>query len=139
MWTTSLDLTDAYFQVLQIPEICLGRQDIRFQGDVFWPIYSPSSIYQSFPGSSSTFTQPVNFDPFLFGRFPVEKYVPISSERSCPFCVRFTTQTGFPNFMEEVGPSSQPRLHFSMGTLSDTSGASFSPRGKKKKKIYNFW
>jgi hypothetical protein len=26
-----------------------------------------------------------------------------------------------------------------MGTLSDTSGASFSPRGKKKKKIYNFW
>ena len=57
----------SYFpQVPQVPEICWGRQGIRFQGNAFWPIYSPSSIYQSFPGSSSTFTQPVNFDPFFF-------------------------------------------------------------------------
>jgi hypothetical protein len=51
MWTTSLDLTDAYFhipifpQVPQVPEICLGRQGIHFQDDAFWPIYSSSSIY----------------------------------------------------------------------------------------------
>ena len=32
----------------------------------------PSSINQNVPGSGSTFTQPVNFHPFLFGRFPVE-------------------------------------------------------------------
>jgi hypothetical protein len=41
----------SYFpQVLQVPEICLGRQGIhiRFQDDAFWPIYSPSSIYQNF-------------------------------------------------------------------------------------------
>jgi hypothetical protein len=121
----------SYFpQVLQIPEICLGRQGIRFQGDVFWPIYSPSSIYQSFPGSSSTFTQPVNFDPFLFGRFPVEKYVPISSERSYPFCDRVAPQTGFPNFKEEVGASTQPRLHFSRGTLSEDLGLVFPPGEK---------
>jgi hypothetical protein len=63
----------------------------------------PSSINQNVPGSGSTFTQPVNFHPFLFGRFPVEKYVPISSERSYPFCERFAPQNGFPYFMEEVG------------------------------------
>ena len=35
----------SYFhQVPQVPEICLGRQGIRFQDDAFWPIYSPSSI-----------------------------------------------------------------------------------------------
>ena len=136
MWTTSLDLTDAYFhiplfpQVPQVPEICLGRQGIRFQDDAFWPIYSPSSIYQNFPGSGSTFTQPVNFHPFLFGRFPVEKYVPISSERSYPFCDRVAPQTGFPNFMEEVGASTQPRLHFSRGTLSERPGTSFPPEEK---------
>jgi hypothetical protein len=57
----------SYFpQVPQVPEICLGRQGIRFQDDAFWPMYSPSSIYQNFPGSGSTFTQPVNFHPFLF-------------------------------------------------------------------------
>ena len=89
----------------QVPEICLGRQGIRFQDDAFWPIYSPSSIYQNCPGSGSTFIQPVNFHPFLFARFTVEKYVPISSERSYPFCDRFAPQTGFPNFMEEVGAS----------------------------------
>jgi hypothetical protein len=49
-------------------------------------------------------------DDFLFGRFPVEKYVPISSERSYPFCDRVAPQTGFPNFMEKVGASTQPRL-----------------------------
>ena len=43
---------------------------------------------------------------------------------------RVAPQTGFPNFMEEVGASPQPRRHFSRGTLSDRSGASFSPRGK---------
>ena len=32
--------------------------------------------------------------------------------------------------MEEVGASTQPRCHFSRGTLSDIPGASFSPRGK---------
>jgi hypothetical protein len=78
----------------------------------------------------STFTQPVNFHPFLFGRFPVEKYVPISSERSYPFCERFAPQNGFPYFMEEVGASTQPRLQFSRGTLSDIPGASVSPREK---------
>ena len=124
----------SYFpQVSQVPEIYLGRQGIRFQDNAFWPICSPSSIYQNFPGSGSTFTQPVNFHPFLFGRFPVEKCVPISSERSYPFCDRVAPQTGFPNFMEEVGACTytQPRLHFSRGTLSNRSGASFSPRGKK--------
>jgi hypothetical protein len=41
MWTTSLDLTRrllpySYFpQVPQVPEICLGRQGIRFQDDAF--------------------------------------------------------------------------------------------------------
>ena len=70
----------------------------------------PSSINQNVPGSGSTFTQPVNFHPFLFGRFPVEKYVPISSERSYPFCERFAPQNGFPYFMEEVGASTLPRL-----------------------------
>jgi hypothetical protein len=105
MWTTSLDLTYAYFhipispQVPLISEICLGK---RFQDDACWPIYSPSSINQNVPGSGSTFTQPVIFHPFLFGRFPVEKYVPISSEKSYPFCDRFAPQTGFPYFMEEV-------------------------------------
>jgi hypothetical protein len=98
MWRTSIDLTYAYFhipiypQVPQVPEICLG---MRFQDDVFWPIYSPSSINQNVPGSGSTFKQPVNFHQFLFGRFPVEKYVPISSEISYPFCDRFAPQTGF--------------------------------------------
>ena len=138
MWRTSLDLTYAYFhipiypQVPLVPKICLG---MRFQDDVFWPIYSPSSINQNVPGSGSTFKQPVNFHPFLFGRFPVEKYVPISSEISYPFCDRFVPQTGFPYFMEEVGASTQPRLYFSRGTLSDIPGASFSPRGKN----CNFW
>jgi hypothetical protein len=133
MWTTSLDLTDAYFHIpispkfRKVPEIFLGRQGIRFQDDAFWPIYSISSIYQNFPGSGSTFTQPVNLHPFLFRRFPVEKYVPISSERSYPFCDRVAPQTGFPNFMEEVGASTQPRLHFSRGTLSDRPGTSFPP------------
>ena len=89
----------------QVHEICLGRQGIRFQDDAFWPIYSPSSIYQNCPGSGSTFIQPVNFHPFLFGRFTVEKYVLISSERSYPLCDRVAPQTGFPNFMEEVGAS----------------------------------
>ena len=70
----------------------------------------PSSINQNVPGSGSTFTQPVNFHPFLFGRFPVEKYIPISSERSYPFCERCAPQNGFPYFMEEVGASTQPRL-----------------------------
>jgi hypothetical protein len=107
----------------------LGRQGIRFQDDAFWPIYSPSSIYQNFPGSGNTFTQPVNFHPFLFGRFPVEKYVPIS-ERSYPFCDRVAPQTGIPNFMEEVGASTQPRLRFTRGTLSDRPETSFLPRGK---------
>jgi hypothetical protein len=38
----------SYFsEVLQVPEICLGRQGIRFQDDAFWPIYSRSSIYQN--------------------------------------------------------------------------------------------
>ena len=32
--------------------------------------------------------------------------------------------------MEEVGASTQPRLHFSRGTLSDRPGTSFPPRGK---------
>ena len=58
------------------------------------------------------------------------KNVPISSERSYPFCDRVAPQTGFPNFMEEVGASTQPRLHFSRGTLSDRPGTSFPPRGK---------
>jgi hypothetical protein len=103
---------------------------MRFQDDAFWPIYSPSSIYQNFSDSGSTFTQPVHFHPILFGRFPVEKYVPISSERSYPFCDRVATQTGFPNFMEEVGASTQPRLHFSRGTLSDRPGVSFPQEEK---------
>jgi hypothetical protein len=112
----------SYFpQVPQVPEICLGRQGIRFQDDAFWPIYSPSSIYQNFPGSGSTFTQSVNFHPFLFERFPVDKYVPH---------LRDQTQTGFPNFMEEVGASTQPRLYFYRGILSDKPGASFPPEGK---------
>ena len=121
----------SYFpQVPPVTEICFGRQGIRFQDNAFWPIYSPSSIYQNFTGSGSTFTQPVNFHPFLFERFPVEKYVPISSERSYQFCDRVAPQTGFPNFMEEVGASTQPRLHFSRGTLSDRPGDSFSPEEK---------
>jgi hypothetical protein len=107
----------------------LRRQGIRFQDDTFWPIYSPSSIYQNFPGSGSTFTHSVNFHPFLFGQFPVGKYVPISSEKSYPFCDRAAPQTGFPNFMEEVGASTQPRLYFSRGTLSDRPGTSFPHRG----------
>jgi hypothetical protein len=32
--------------------------------------------------------------------------------------------------MEEVGASTQPRLHFSRGTLSDRPWTSFPPRGK---------
>jgi hypothetical protein len=32
--------------------------------------------------------------------------------------------------MEEGGASTQPRLHFSRGTLSDRPGTSFPPRGK---------
>jgi hypothetical protein len=48
-------------------------------------------------------------DGELFGRFPVEKYVPISSERSYSFCDRVAPQTGFPNFMEEVGVCRRPR------------------------------
>ena len=58
------------------------------------------------------------------------KYFPISSERSYPFCDRVAPQTGFPNFIEEVGASTQPRLHFSRGTLSDRPGASFPPEVK---------
>jgi hypothetical protein len=126
MWTTSLDLTDAYFHIPISPKFGKFLRFVwedrvyAFQDDALWPIYSPSSIYQNFPGSGSTFTLPaVNFRPFLFGRFPVEKYVPISSERSYSFCDRVAPQTGFPNFMEEVGASTQPRLHFCRGTLSD--------------------
>jgi hypothetical protein len=61
-------------------------------------------------------------DGELFGRFPVEKYVPISSERSYQFCDRVAPQTGFPNFMEEVGASTQPRFHFSRGDARTPSG-----------------
>ena len=128
MWTTSLNLTDADFYIPISPKF--RRQGIRFQDDAFWPIYSPSSFYQNFSGSGSTFTQSVNFHPFLFERFPVDKYVPLSSERSYPFCDRVAPQTGFPNFMEEFGASTQPRLHFYRGTLSDRPGASFPPEGK---------
>ena len=60
--------------------------------------------------------------------FPVEKYVPIS-ERSYPFCDRVAPQTGIPNFMEEVGASTQPRLRFTRGTLSDRPETSFLPTG----------
>jgi hypothetical protein len=87
-------------------------------------------------GSGSPFTQPVNFHPFLFELFPVELYLPISSERSYPFCDRVAPQTGFPNFMEEVGASFQPRFHFSRGTSSDRTGTSVPPRGKHCN--YNF-
>ena len=44
MWTTSLDLTDAYFHIpispkfRKVPEIFLGRQGIRFQDDTLWLI-----------------------------------------------------------------------------------------------------
>ena len=107
-----------------------GKTGYTLSRRCLWPIYNPSSIYQNFPGSGSTFTQSVNFHPFLFGRFPVEKYVSISSERPYPFCDRVAPQTGFLNCMEEVGASTQQRHHFSRGTLSDRPGTSFPPEGK---------
>ena len=104
---------------------------MRFQDDTFGLIYSPSSIYQNCSGSGSPFTKPVNFHPFLFGLFPVELYLPISSERSYPFCDRVAPQTGLPNFMEEVGASIQSRFHFSRGTLSDRLGQMVPPPKRK--------
>jgi hypothetical protein len=125
MWTTSLDLTDAYFHIPISPKF---RKFLRF----VWEdrVYAFKAMPFGLSTAPLVFTrvfqevvahlhsQSILIHFFLFGRFLIEKYVPIS------------TQTGFPNFMEEVGASSQPRPHFSRGTLSDTSGASFSHRGK---------
>ena len=125
MWTTSLDLTDAYFHIPISPKF---RKFLRFVGED--RVYAFKAMPFGLSTAPLVFTrvfqevvahlhsQSILIHFFLFGRFLIEKYVPIS------------TQTGFPNFMEEVGASSQPRPHFSRGTLSDTSGASFSHRGK---------
>ena len=48
MWTTSLDLTDAFFHIPISPKfgkflrfVFLGRQGMHLQDDAFWPIYTP--------------------------------------------------------------------------------------------------
>jgi hypothetical protein len=133
MWTTSLDLTDAYFHIPISPKfrkflILFGKRGYSLSRRYLLAYLHPSSIYQNCSGSGSPFTQPVNFHPFLFGLFPVELYLPISSERSYPFCDRVAPQTGLPNFMDEVGSSIQPRFHFSMGTISDRPGTSVPPQ-----------
>ena len=119
-----------FSQFSQVPEVCMGRSGVRFQGNAFWPFYCTPGFHQNFPGSGVPFTQPVNFHPFLFGRFPFEGHVPGYSTRSHPFGDRLAAQSGFPYFLEKVGNSSQSRFHFPGGTFSHRPGFCFPSRGQ---------
>ena len=114
----------------QVPEVCLGRESLCFQGNAFRPVDSTTSFHKGFSDGGFPSSQSVNFHPFLPGRFPSEESVTVSFEGSYSDSYRAYPQFGFPNFLEEIGNNSQSGFHFPGRTFSYRSGDGVSARGK---------
>ncbi|VDH94414.1 Hypothetical predicted protein [Mytilus galloprovincialis] len=136
MWTTSLDLSDAYFHIpifpnlQEIPSLRLEQQSFPVQGSPFWPVYSPFGFYQNHAGSYSSPTFPVYSDSFLPGRFPSQGILPNQIEGSDRFGHQLFSVPRFPYLLEKVRDNSVSRLCFPGRTFPNQCRPSPPTRGE---------
>ena len=121
MWTTSLDLTDAYFHIPISPKF---RKFLRFVWEdrvfafktmLFGLCTAPLVFTRIFQAVvAHLHSQSIFIHSYLDDSLSKNMSQFLLRNHSYPFCDRVAPQTGFPNFMEEVGASTQQRLHFHM-------------------------
>ncbi|VDI56241.1 Hypothetical predicted protein [Mytilus galloprovincialis] len=136
IWTTSLDLMDAYFH---IPISHKFRHFLRLvwadkvysfkvQGYAFWPGYCTPSFYQDFSDGAVLSSYSGSTRLLLPRRFSYQESLPISFEGTHQFVYPFTPETGFFDFMEKIRDNSQSEFQFPGRTFSDRFGSSASSR-----------
>ncbi|CAG2222306.1 unnamed protein product [Mytilus edulis] len=135
MWTTSLDLSDAYFHI-PISKTYrkylrrLEQQNFPVQGSPFWPVYSPFGFYQNHAGSYSSPTFPVYSDSFLSGRFPSQGILPNQIEGSDRLGHQLFSVPRLPYLLEKVRDNSVSRLCFPGRTFPNQCRPSPPTRGE---------
>jgi hypothetical protein len=111
MWSTSLDLTDAYFCGFQeIPLLRVGQQ--------YFSSCLSSPAHTIYP------------DSFLPGRFSCQGTQPRHSFVSYPVSYRPPPRTRFPDILEEIGDHSISGFRFPRRTFQDGLGSCVSFRGE---------
>ena len=136
IWSTSLDLADAYFHC---PIYAAFRKYLRFVWDskVFSVSSSPIRIshssfglHQFFSSGLSSSANTVYPDSFLPGRFSCQGTQPRHSFVSYPDSYRPPPRTRFPIFLEEFGGHSASGFRFPKRTFQDGLGSCVSSRGE---------
>ena len=130
MWSTSLDLTDAYFHC---PISVAFRKYLRFVWDnkvfqfralPFGLAIAPFSCCLSSPAHT------IYPDSFLPGRFSCQGTQPRHSFVSYPDSYRPPPRTRFPDLLEEIGDHSISGFRFPRRTFQDGVGSCVSSRGE---------
>ncbi|CAG2224453.1 unnamed protein product [Mytilus edulis] len=136
MWTTSLDLSDAYFHIpisqtyRKYLRFVWNNKVFQFKALPFWPVYSPFGFYQNHAGSYSSPTFPVYSDSFLPGRFPSQGILPNQIEGSDRFGHQLFSVPRFPYLLEKVRDNSVSRLCFPGRTFPNQCRPSPPTRGE---------
>ena len=127
MWTTSLDLMDAYFHIPIAPP---SQYSIPISNTPIRELNGFSSLHKSVSNSNSSYAHTVCSDSFLSRRFSDQGF---RSTNSC-FPSRngnsAFSKSGVFDILEKVGVDSFSEFSVSRGTLQNRPGSHFSTRGK---------
>ncbi|VDI48589.1 Hypothetical predicted protein [Mytilus galloprovincialis] len=136
MWTTSLDLSDAYFHIpisqtyRKYLRFVWNNKVFQFKALPFGLSTAPLAFTKNHAGSYSSPTFPVYSDSFLPGRFPSQGILPNQIEGSDRFGHQLFSVPRFPYLLEKVRDNSVSRLCFPGRTFPNQCRPSPPTRGE---------